>query len=679
MPGYRTIDEFCDRARLAAERSGISTALMMITELVQFVISHDSSRARVFTSKELDLLCLELGGKLTECAPRQSEPRSVFIATALYNHGGHSRVMRDVMNADPLPEKYFLLTNVDHNQTLDDLPSFLNAAKAAICPNMEFEQRVRWLQQELMRLSPQRIYIFSHHFDSIAIAAVQPGLAERVFYIHHCDHSLALGNHIPHATHVDLHAKGFFHCRETEGIAKNVIWPLVAQSPNVSDAREFLSGDGLKTCTSGGFEKFESPHLREQIPYSISYSDVVPRILASTGGAHMHIGQLSENMLNDIRSKMEKSGIAQEKFQQIPYVPEFSQALVDLNVDLYVASFPLGGGKAAIEAMSAGLPILAHSNYRTLFFSGQSDLYPEAMVWRKVDELVDILSRLTKQDLIRHSALSRRFFEARHQPYHLKHAIAATLAGTEIAPPDRPSYHPDALQSFFDEQIANDSVFLQVAEFGDPPSGLRVTRIDACQGYIDRIDDQAVAPIVKVGEFFSVSGWTSISAKEGRVPDNIYVTLSSMDGRVAHVKARRERRADVANAFGHPKLRDAGFSAKIDASRLSDPLMLGIARETSDRLELCDNLRAVLYRGVEPSEELIRQFDRNRKVAEGDRRHAPDEKTGNEETAQAEENYAPALRKLQWRIELEIAKLLCKIGLTRYGTFLWSRAMTRRR
>jgi hypothetical protein len=45
------------------------------------------------------------------------------------------------------------------------------------------------------------------------------------------------------------------------------------------------------------------------------------------------------------------------------------------------------------------------------------------------------------------------------------------------------------------------------------------------------------------------------------------------------------------------------------------------------------------------------------------------------ETAPA---YAPLFARLPWRVELEIAKMLCTLGLKNDGTHLWSRALTRK-
>jgi glycosyltransferase involved in cell wall biosynthesis len=44
-----------------------------------------------------------------------------------------------------------------------------------------------------------------------------------------------------------------------------------------------------------------------------------------------------------------------------------------------------------------------------------------------------------------------------------------------------------------------------------------------------------------------------------------------------------------------------------------------------------------------------------------------------------QEKYAQFFAKLPWSIELEVAKLLCSLGLSRDGEFLWNRAMARKK
>jgi len=356
------------------------------------------------------------------------------------------------MQADPAKEQHLLITNVHHDGADDDVPDFLEKSHVSICHENDLAKKVIWLREKLQRIAPERIYLLIHHFDSVAIAALQPGIAGQIIYIHNCDHSFSLGSHIPHYCHIDLHAKGYYYCRENCGVKDNEYWPMVSVPSSLPSTREFLGAGALVTATSGGFEKFESPHLRRKIPYSISYAEAVPRILAATGGRHVHIGQLSSSMSNEIDRRLMDEGIEKSRFSNISYVPSIPEALIKLKIDLYLTSFPLGGGLVAIEVMSAGIPILAHSNYRSSFFSSADLVYPEAVVWRELSELDEVFQKYTSYYLNQQSLKAISFYRANHSPELLKRCVLDVIEGNRSPVPVRPVYFPDQLQSFLDEE-----------------------------------------------------------------------------------------------------------------------------------------------------------------------------------------------------------------------------------
>lgn len=448
-----TVSGFCQRVLSVAEAGDPASALQSVVAFVIQVISQERSIARVFSSAKLDRLCLDIGSLFAPIditTPRAG--KCVFLATGVSKRGGHSRVISSLMQADPASERHVLITNVNHNITDDDVPDFLQDASVSICQEADLAQKVIWLRNQLRVIAPERIYVLIHHFDSVAIAALQPGIADQIIYIHNCDHSLSLGSHVPHYRHVDLHAKGYYYCRENCGVKGNEYWPMVTAPSSLPLRKEFPNADGLVTATSGGFEKFESPHLRRQIPYSISYAEAVPRILEATGGRHIHIGGLSRGMLDDIHRGLKDKGIAKDCFINISYVPRIPEALIKRNVDLYLTSFPLGGGLAAIEVMSAGIPILAHSNYRSAFFSSADLVYPGAGVWRDLDELSERLKSYTPDDLKRQSVEAFEFYKANHSPELLKKRVLDVIENRVGDAPRRPVYYADQLQAFLDER-----------------------------------------------------------------------------------------------------------------------------------------------------------------------------------------------------------------------------------
>ncbi|MBV9997040.1 MAG: hypothetical protein JO127_17695 [Caulobacteraceae bacterium] len=282
MTAWRSIDEFCDAARATASKGDLNSALEMIVRFVITVISRDSSLAEVFSSPELDRLALELGRLPAKSEFQGSdEDQVVFLVTGIAPTGGHSRVLLDLIAADPAARATVLITNTEHDLRQSDVEGMFefHGGAVEVAPVGNLATRLRWLQRRLASLRPARTYIFTHHFDPLCVAAAQPEISGRLFYYHNCDHSLALGVHLPHGTHIDFNGKSFHHCRQTKGVSNNIFWPLTAQVSKHRADLPFLTTGSLITCTSGGIGKVDNEHLYERIPYLYSYLKIVPLIL----------------------------------------------------------------------------------------------------------------------------------------------------------------------------------------------------------------------------------------------------------------------------------------------------------------------------------------------------------------------------------------------------------------
>jgi hypothetical protein len=229
------------------------------------------------------------------------------------------------------------------------------------------------------------------------------------------------------------------------------VWPLVAEDLGHRVDRPFLTRGHLTTCSSGGFEKFELTHYyREQIPYAYRYEKLVPHILKASGGTHIHIGPLSDRMLAIIRRGLDELAVSHDRFIHIEYVPNLWTALLDLSVDAYIGSFPLGGGRATIEAMGAGLPLIVHANYRSHFFSVQFEVYQGAAIWSNDAELVDAVTAFASPDTLQqHARMSRSYYEANHT----LRLLQERMSGRAAAIPAKPDYNRSQMQSFLDEHV----------------------------------------------------------------------------------------------------------------------------------------------------------------------------------------------------------------------------------
>jgi len=360
----------------------------------------------------------------------------------------------DLVEADPGENITILVSNVMSSLTEQMVKKILHkldpSVNVEISPYREMGATLKWLQDRLQELRPARTYILQHNFDSTIPAAVQPQLVDKLFYYHNCDHTLALGIHIPHAIHVDLNGKSYHHCRNVEGVQNNVYWPLVADIRESRNSMQFMTSGKIVTATSGGLSKFDTSYLEEEVPYQYNYISLLPLIMKATGGEHHHIGPLPYHTLAAINENLKSNGIATAKFIHTPWVEDIASALIRCNVDLYIGSFPLGGGRATIEVMGAGIPLLLHDNYVSIFFTDIAEAYPQALKWRTPDELNALLSGISRNLLFDHSSYARVFYERHHQPVLLKKAVQATLMGNAPHPPPPPEYHPNKLQRYLD-------------------------------------------------------------------------------------------------------------------------------------------------------------------------------------------------------------------------------------
>ena len=462
---------FCENVRSMARQGSLDDALQSVAQLVSHVMKRESSWGSVLSSPELDAVCQELGRLPPINAEKAiDEEQAVFLVTAVAGLGGHTRVLMDLASADPGKRITVLVSNVMNDMTKRSLKETLHKLNPSIqvelAPHKEMDATLKWLQDRLRLLRPARTYILQHHFDSAIVAAVQPELVDKLFYYHHCDHTLTLGVHIPHAIHVDFNGKGYHHCRNVQGVENNIYWPLVADVPERRTRTQFIASGKIVTATSGGFHKFDTSYLIEQIPYRHNYISLLPSIMKASGGEHHHIGPLPYHVLAEIEEQLKSHDIALERFIHTSWVENLASELIRRNVDLYVGSFPLGGGRATVEAMGAGIPLLLHENYVSAFFTDVAEAYPQALKWRTPDELESVISGITPDLLADHSACARAFYEKEHQPIHLKKAVRETLDGNPPPPPHAPHHHPNTLQRYLDLR----SVMVPAAETSDARS-----------------------------------------------------------------------------------------------------------------------------------------------------------------------------------------------------------------
>lgn len=437
----------------------LDASLRLIHDFVERIITEPLCTAQVFGSKSLDDLCQEIGAinwrrvrgdtsamPLAGQSGAQYKNVVVYVVSKLQASGGHTAALADIIRLVPPVRSVVLVTGIggatDHAAIQHRFESIPDVS-FEYAPRGKHIQKLDWLQRRLLALVPVDVWLFNHHQDSVAVAAVQPDAGYQLHFYHHGDHHLCLGVHLNYADHIDPHPMGFHNCRDELNIQGNRYLPLVVRDMGDRPASlEFISGAGLVTCTAASFNKVE-------VPYFIRYVDVVPELLRVSGGKHIHIGRLTPLALRRIRSGMRKLGLPESAFVYIPFVPSVWKALHEHRVDLYITSFPYGGARTLIEAMGAGVPVAVHSHCASRLLGTLDMAYEGALVWRNPKELYDFVQRVDATTLRGQSRLSRKRYGDFHREVVLKNALPDHAASLQ-APPLYEGYVPDGLQQALD-------------------------------------------------------------------------------------------------------------------------------------------------------------------------------------------------------------------------------------
>lgn len=427
---------------LGANPQDPGSLLPRVQRLVDALFCEPLNVARVFGSQRLDELCQQAGAANLRrlglpAAPQPDEEVTVYIASRLQASGGHTAALRDVIRLSPPRRCVILLTETcgrtrrhDVRARFGDLPD----VDVEYAPAGDHLAKLSWLQQRLQALRPGTVWLFNHHQDSVAVAAVQPDRGYRLNFYHHGDDRLSLGVCLGYATHFDTMPLPFHNCRQAVPVPDNRYLPLTAADHGEWRGEKAASGP-LVTCTAAGFNKLE-------VDYVVQYVDVVPELLRITRGRHVHIGRLSPVARWRIHRRLQRLGVPPESFVYIPYVPSVWNALHEHGVDLYLASFPYGAGRTLVEVMGAGVPAVLHRHCSSRMIGGLDMVYDGAWTWREPQELYALLQRLDRAELAQQSRLARAWYEKFHREEIVRDVLRDPQHRLEV-PALKPGYAPD--------------------------------------------------------------------------------------------------------------------------------------------------------------------------------------------------------------------------------------------
>jgi len=355
----------------------------------------------------------------------------VILATQIYKDGGHTGLIGDLaralaeaaVSAGAPPPRLVITDLLGHNARKPGPRHRARLGPVAdtlgVLGGPSRESRLAELAALMLAWRPRRVFLCHHPEDPLPVIVSGPGWTGQCLLVHHADAVPCLGLHAPETRVIDLNPTAAAVSRVL-GLDPALL-PLTVPDPGPRPGG-FLTRGRLVTATCARSHK-----VRSEGP--VTYTTIVPLVLAATCGWHIHIGALDEDLLSAIRDGLQGTGIEENRFVHLPLVPSLAETLHEHSVDVYLSSFPIDGARTNVEVAAAGVPHLRHRREGS---TGPPGGFPPdgSMPWSTWDELRGILATLHDPALLEQkSRLSRASYEQRHHPRVFAATLAEILAG----------------------------------------------------------------------------------------------------------------------------------------------------------------------------------------------------------------------------------------------------------
>lgn len=351
----------------------------------------------------------------------------VCLATELYEDGGHTGLIGDCVRALDAPA-HVVLTDLHGGHRDGVSPRIVERlgvepAAVSVLSGPGLDARGRELFVTLRALRPRRLLLFHHPHDPLAVLAAQPEVAPAAWLVHHADATPSFGLHVPGVRVIELHEPGVALSQLLGRLP--FLLPLTAPDPGPRPLA-FLSRGRVVTASCGTAWKFAPAGAYD-------YPETVAELLEATGGWHVHVGAMDEALRARLRAAIASRGIAAERLEHVPWTASLARTLWERQCDVYVASFPVDGARARVDALASGTAYLWHDT-RPDRDPGPDDR--GGLAWRTWADLRATLAGLDgPAALATHGARARATYDAVHHPAVFARTLRAIVDGTAAPAP----------------------------------------------------------------------------------------------------------------------------------------------------------------------------------------------------------------------------------------------------
>jgi hypothetical protein len=229
---------------------------------------------------------------------------------------------------------------------------------------------------------------------------------ERVFVFSY-DHGSSLGVLNSHFTHAIV--KNPLHVALLRGVfraSEVTVLPVTFDPKPGFEAQTHTRGDFVSATAAVRGYKFETE--------VDSISEVIPAVLLTTGGKHVHIGPLSEELVNEIHLNLDAIGISRHRFSMVGLAESLTSELIEKSVSLFIHSWPVPSARTSVEILSLGLPSIHHVQKNEELMPSSSWILGDQRVWDSIDTLRIQVLEVLNHDPRGEIARNRTIFEKYH-------------------------------------------------------------------------------------------------------------------------------------------------------------------------------------------------------------------------------------------------------------------------
>jgi hypothetical protein len=326
----------------------IETFTRRLSELTSQLLSGPLWGRALFIP-ELDELAREASLIVAPSHNRTTDSKLlVHVASVVHPIGGHTRVIEDIAVALPEYRHVLIITDMAPMELAPLMPRFEELhLQVHLLKASNWAEKTRELSTLVAELGPQVVLLLAHYADSIAFVGVAGHTAPRVVFLHHCDHMPALGASRTDYTHIDLTPACHRFCAARPELQASLLNLTVKDSGTV----RLVERHPIVGVTCGREAKYQGTS-------KFSYGQLLAALFSAGLGRMLHIGDMPRWQRDEICADITTNGQDASRVTFLPNTPSLSTKLIEISPDFYLVSHPVVGGKATVEAMSVGLPIL---------------------------------------------------------------------------------------------------------------------------------------------------------------------------------------------------------------------------------------------------------------------------------------------------------------------------------